>query len=131
VILDAPPFQGFADVLVLSKMVDGVILVSVLGYTPKDALKQFKKSLTHIQANLLGSIVNKVPLHSREGGYRYRYKYYHYNYEQESQNPDSEHARQLKVLASGTGIRIFNGRANRFFFGQPDLKKPGENETIS
>jgi capsular exopolysaccharide synthesis family protein len=98
VLIDTPPFQGFADVLVLSKMVDGVILVSTLGHTPKDALKQFKKSLTHIKANLLGSIVNRVPLHSREGYYRYRYKYYYYyNYEHDSQNPDSDHTHQLKA----------------------------------
>ncbi len=34
VILDGPPYQGFAEILVLSNMVDGVILVSVEGDTP-------------------------------------------------------------------------------------------------
>jgi polysaccharide biosynthesis transport protein len=101
VIVDTPPFQGFADVLVLSKMVDGVILVSTLGHTSKDSLRQFRKSLVHIQANLLGSIVNKVPLHSREGYYRYRYKYYYsYNYANEPKTPGSEQPQQISDQAT-------------------------------
>lgn len=81
VILDAPPAVGFADVLVLSNYVDGVILVSILGNTHREALRMFKKSLFNVRGNLLGCLVNKLNVGHHLGGYYYKYyKYYQYYY---------------------------------------------------
>ncbi|WP_169309134.1 polysaccharide biosynthesis tyrosine autokinase [Desulforhopalus sp. IMCC35007] len=80
VILDGPPYQGFAEILVLSNMVDGVILVSVEGNTPREGVKHFKRAVTNVGGRILGAIINKAG--QRKGYSSYSgYKYYSYNYE--------------------------------------------------
>ncbi len=80
-IVDSPPAAGFADVLVLSNCVDGVILVSTLGQTHRDALRIFRRSIFNVRGHLLGAIVNKLDISHRYGGYYYKYyNYYHYYY---------------------------------------------------
>jgi capsular exopolysaccharide synthesis family protein len=77
VIVDAPPHQGFADVLVLAPKVDGVVLATGMGEAKRDELRHFKKSMHNIRANILGCIINKVDL-SRRYGYHSYYRYYSY-----------------------------------------------------
>jgi polysaccharide biosynthesis transport protein len=82
IIIDGPPHLGFADVLVLSRKVGGMILVSSIGETTRDGLRHFKKSMHNVQGTILGCIVNKINLTQRYG-YRSYYKYYkayHYDY---------------------------------------------------
>ena len=80
VIVDGPPYQGFAEILVLANMVDGVILVSVEGDTPREGVKHFRKSLTNVGGRILGAIINKSGKKKGFGSYG-GYKYYAYNYE--------------------------------------------------
>ncbi len=80
IIIDAPPFAGFADVLVLGNHADGVILLSTLGVTHREALRIFRKSLLNVRANLLGTIVNRLDVWHHYGYYYKYYKYYHYAY---------------------------------------------------
>lgn len=81
IIIDAPPHLGFADVLVLSRKVGGVVLVSGIGETTRDGIRHFKKSILNVQGTILGCIVNKINL-SQRYGYRSYYRYYKaYNYE--------------------------------------------------
>ena len=80
VILDGPPHHGFADILVLSQTVGGVILVSSIGDTTRQALRHFKKGMLNVNGIVLGCIINKVNLTKRYG-YRSYYNYYQsYNY---------------------------------------------------
>lgn len=80
VILDGPPYQGFAEILVLSNMVDGVMLVSVEGDTPREGVKHFRRSITNVGGRILGTIINKS---GKKKGFSNGsgYKYYSYNYE--------------------------------------------------
>lgn len=79
VIVDAPPMQGFADTLVVSRHVGGVVLVCSSGETTREALKHFKKSILGINGTILGCIINKVDLSRRYGYPSYYYKYYGYH----------------------------------------------------
>lgn len=82
IVIDGPPAAGFADVLALANYVNGVVLISTLGQTHRDALRIFKKSLHNVGGNLLGGIVNKLDLSKQYGGYYYKYyKYYHSYYQ--------------------------------------------------
>jgi polysaccharide biosynthesis transport protein len=76
-IIDGPPYLGFADALVISRLMGGVVLVSSMGETTRDALLHFKKSVLNAQGKILGCIINKVNL-SRRFGYQSYYKYYSY-----------------------------------------------------
>ncbi|MCI5122971.1 MAG: polysaccharide biosynthesis tyrosine autokinase [Candidatus Electrothrix sp. AR5] len=80
VILDAPPFQGFAEILVLANMVDGLILVTVEGDTPRDGVKHFRRSVLNVNGKILGSIINKTGLQKGYGAYS-KYSYYAYQYD--------------------------------------------------
>jgi capsular exopolysaccharide synthesis family protein len=77
VIFDGPPYLGFADSMVISRHVGGVVLVSSLGETTRDALLHFKKSVLNSQGKLLGCIINRVDL-SKRFGYQSYYQYYSY-----------------------------------------------------
>ncbi len=76
VILDGPPYQGFAEILVLANMVDGVILIAVEGHTPREGVRHFRKALTNVGGRIMGAIINKSGHKKGYGGY----KYYAYNY---------------------------------------------------
>lgn len=80
IILDAPPSQGFAEILVLANMVDGVILITPEGETPREGVKHLKTSIAHVGGRLLGAIVNKSGRHKGLNSYS-GYQYYSYNYE--------------------------------------------------
>jgi capsular exopolysaccharide synthesis family protein len=77
VIVDAPPHQGFADVLVLAQNVGGVVLATGMGEAKRDELRHFKKSMLNVRATILGCIINKVDM-SRRYGYHSYYRYYSY-----------------------------------------------------
>ena len=77
VILDGPPYQGFADTMVLARHVGGVVVVSSIGETTRNALRHFKRSMFNVQGKILGCIINKVYL-SKLYGYHPYYKYYSY-----------------------------------------------------
>ncbi len=90
VIVDAPPAAGFADVLVLGNYVNGVILVSTLGETHREALRIFRRSLLNVRGNLLGCIVNKLNRSHHFGGYYSKYyKYYNYYHTAYGTSPDA------------------------------------------
>ncbi len=80
IILDAPPYQGFAEILVMANKVDGLILVTVEGDTPRDGVKHFRRSVLNVGGRILGAVVNKAGRTKGYGNYS-KYSYYAYNYD--------------------------------------------------
>lgn len=76
-IWDSPPLMSVTDGLMLSKRLDGTVLVSWAGRTTYDELRRAIKSLEDIQSVITGIIINAVDL--RKSHY-YDYKYYNYYY---------------------------------------------------
>ena len=90
IILDGPPHIGFADTLILSKSVGGIILVSSIGESSREAIGQFKKSITNVKGTILGCVVNKVDFNRKYGYggyYRYYQSYSRYGLENRNQKP--------------------------------------------
>jgi polysaccharide biosynthesis transport protein len=94
IIIDSPPASGFADVLVLGNYVNGVVLVSNLGQTHREALRVFRRSIYNVGGHLLGAVINKLDLGYHYGGYysryysryyRYYHSYYHPRYRAEGE----------------------------------------------
>ncbi len=78
IVLDSPPILGFADAIVLSTVVDGLILVVVGGKTPRETLQQAKEALHQVNAKILGVVINRINIHRSDYGYYYyRYHYYY------------------------------------------------------
>ncbi|NWF92725.1 MAG: CpsD/CapB family tyrosine-protein kinase, partial [Syntrophaceae bacterium] len=77
IVFDSPPVLGFADSLILSTFVDGVILVVLGGKTPKETLQRAKEVLQQVNAKILGAVINRVDIQRSDYGYYY-YRYHHY-----------------------------------------------------
>jgi polysaccharide biosynthesis transport protein len=78
IIVDSPPILGFADSIILSKCVDGVVLVVLAGKTPKETLSHAKELLHQVNAKILGVVINRVDIQRSDYGYYYyRYQYYY------------------------------------------------------
>ncbi len=73
VVIDTPPTTIVSDAIPLVKQVSGVIMVSRFNYTTRDAARHLQRQLEHLDAPMLGVVVNGV--RSEAGGY---YGYYGY-----------------------------------------------------
>jgi len=61
IIVDSPPVLVYADAIVLSGRVDGVIMVIQAGKSTRGAITQALFDLQNANANLLGSVFNQSP----------------------------------------------------------------------
>lgn len=78
IVIDSPPVVPVTDPAVLSKHVDGTLLVIRAFKTTRDLARQAIRSLRDVNAPLVGTILNAVDLTRREYGY---YHYYYYKHE--------------------------------------------------
>jgi protein-tyrosine kinase len=74
-VLDSPPVS-LSESLTLSTKADGVLLVVRLGETPRARAQDAVRQLKNVGANLLGIVLNAVPI-ARS---RFTYAYYDENY---------------------------------------------------
>ena len=86
ILLDSPPVLGFADSIILSTTVDGVVLVVLGGKTPKETLQRAKEVLYQVNAKILGVVINRVDV--QRGNYGYYYYRYHYYYGKEGKKKE-------------------------------------------
>lgn len=77
ILIDTPPVNAVADVLVLAKHVDGVLLVARGGKTERGALKFALDQLATVRAPVLGTLLNDYD-HKRAAAYGGEYYRYHY-----------------------------------------------------
>jgi len=76
ILIDSPPSLAVTDAVVLSKSVDGVILVIRAGYTAKEIIRSGIAQFGAVGTHILGAVLNGVDM-SRD---RYHYQYYYYYY---------------------------------------------------
>jgi exopolysaccharide transport family protein len=72
IIIDTPPCLSVTDAVVLSPEADRVILVARAGKTTKAALRRACELLLHVNARVMGIVLNALDLRSG-GGYYYTY----------------------------------------------------------
>jgi capsular exopolysaccharide synthesis family protein len=85
VIFDSPPVLAVTDAVVLSRVVDGVVLVVRAGRTARDALMRTKRLQRAADPNIAGVVLNDVNLKSPH--YYSYYNYYNYGYHDASPAP--------------------------------------------
>lgn len=77
VIIDAPPLLPVTDAAVLSTIADGTVIVVGVGSAKREQLAASMNALEHVNANVLGLVLNKVPT---KGPDSYNYTYYREGY---------------------------------------------------
>jgi capsular exopolysaccharide synthesis family protein len=73
IIIDTPPCLSVTDAVVLSPEADRVILVARAGKTTKPAFRRACDLLLHVNARVMGIVLNALDLHSGGGYYYYTY----------------------------------------------------------
>jgi capsular exopolysaccharide synthesis family protein len=73
IVIDSPPVAHFADGVLLSQMVDGVLLVVNSGKTRREVVRQSQQLLRDVGANIIGVVLNNVKVPPLEYGYYYNY----------------------------------------------------------
>ncbi len=76
VLFDSPPVVAVTDAVVMSKMVDGVVLIAKAGKTTSEIIAKASRLLQGVGGHILGAVLNDFNV--RSAGYRYYYYYYHY-----------------------------------------------------
>jgi capsular exopolysaccharide synthesis family protein len=75
VVIDTPPTLVVSDAIPIVNQVSGVIVVTHLGKTTRDAATHLRNQLDHLGAHTLGVVVNYVGRRSSYYGYGYGYGY--------------------------------------------------------
>jgi len=73
IFLDVPPVIVVSDPLTIAKFSDAVILTISYSSTEKEIAKKAIESLRNVNANIIGTILNKVPVTKQN---KYYYNYY-------------------------------------------------------
>jgi Mrp family chromosome partitioning ATPase len=90
VVIDSPPVAAFADSLILSSLVEGVIIVVKGGATPREVAQRTKAHLQSVGANILGVVVNQIKLQPHDYYYYSNYSRYYYQDSDEESESDSK-----------------------------------------
>ena len=80
VVIDTSPIGAVSDPVILSRLVDGVLMVVYSNQTPRDLVVQSASRLKEMRATLLGAVVNKFDARRAGYGYGYGYGYYYGSY---------------------------------------------------
>ena len=91
IVIDSPPIFPVTDALILSRYVDGVVLVVHGSRTSKDAVKKAERKLSKVGGKFLGALINNVNINGTEYTYYYDYSSYYDEYEMS----DSEDSREV------------------------------------
>ena len=75
IVIDSPPLIAVTDSEILSRMVDGTVLVVSANYTEFDLMQKSVQLLDHEENTFLGTVLNNF---SYRPGYSSYYKYYYY-----------------------------------------------------
>lgn len=71
IIYDAPPVTAVADPQILATRVDGVLFIARYGYTRKEEIKEAKKALDNVNANVIGYVMNRQEQEDSGSNYSY------------------------------------------------------------
>jgi polysaccharide biosynthesis transport protein len=76
VVIDSPPAISFTDATILATLVDGVVIVAMVGKSSIHLIRRFKQRLNGIGARIYGVVLNGL----KRGSLDYGYGYYGYGY---------------------------------------------------
>ena len=107
IVIDAPPLLPVSDPAILSREVDGVVLVVRAGRTRRDVVLRGKKILEDVGAHMIGVVVNNA---DDVLPYHYGHQYYRYSYAQDEPSRDREDRRRAeqrqKISAKGEPKKV-------------------------
>lgn len=92
IIIDSPPITAVTDAVVLSKCVDGVVIVVRANDTAREIVKNGVNQLQAVGAHVLGAVLNGVDM-GKDSYYYYQYYYYYYGEDGDRKKKDRKKKR--------------------------------------
>ena len=83
ILIDSPPITSVTDPILLSRMVDGVVMVIHGGKSSREMVAYARQELHNVGAKILGVVLNNVNL-ARDGYDYYYYRRYQYEYKRDA-----------------------------------------------
>ena len=84
IVIDSPPVLYFADSVILATSVEAVVVIARANYSSREVLSRAKKKLQDVRGNVVGIVLNDVPLGN--------FKYYNSVYYRQLEAADAEAA---------------------------------------
>ena len=112
IILDTPPLAVASDAAILSKAVDGVVVVVGYDQVAEREMKFTKEMLDNADANIYGFIVNGVDKHGMSYG-NYGYYTNYYSYYEEYYNDENGTKKKRKVKKPKNKFEVFMERLKK------------------
>lgn len=78
VVFDSPPVVAVTDGVILSKLTDAVVFVTLANKTELDVLEKAYSTLKQVKADIIGFVLNEFDVTKAYGAYYRYYRYYHY-----------------------------------------------------
>lgn len=78
VIFDSPPVVAVTDGVILSKVTNSVVFVTLANRTEADVLEKAYATLKQVKADVIGVVLNEFDVSKAYGSYYRYYRYYHY-----------------------------------------------------
>jgi capsular exopolysaccharide synthesis family protein len=103
VLLDSPPLLPVTDAAVMSRWVDGVVVVAAVGSTKRRELDQALELLDRVQAPLVGMVLNGVAPNES----------YYYRYTEDDEDRTSPARSDERAPTNGSDARRDRTRAER------------------
>ncbi len=91
IVMDSAPVAPVTDPVILSRLVDGVILIIHAGITKRDIIRNGIRQLKDIQAPILGAVLNNIDI--GKGSYYY-YQDYHSYYAEDGDRKKKKHKKR-------------------------------------
>lgn len=81
IIIDSPPILYFADSVILANTVDAVVIMARANVSSREILSKAKKVLLDVRANIVGIVMNDVPL----GSFKYYNNTYYHQFDESTE----------------------------------------------
>lgn len=101
ILIDTPPITAVTDSMILSRNVDGVVMVIRAGATVRDMAKNAVNQLQAVGAHILGAVLNAVDIGKDKYYYYYYYQYYNYYYGDDGEKKKVRHKKRRKKESKG------------------------------
>lgn len=82
ILIDSPPINSVTDPVIISRQVDGVMLIVHGGKSSREMVVHSRQELANVGAKIFGVVLNNVNM--QRDGYDYYYRRYQYEYARES-----------------------------------------------
>ena len=110
ILIDAPPLPVTADVLTISKLVDGIVFVTRPGVVEHESAELAQETLTNTKQQVLGMVINGAKPNDFDR-YSYHGRYSKSYFNRNNQNADSSFNREdLSSMREGNSL---NGRVSK------------------